>query len=158
MGKIILSIITVYYLVKIAYLDYRYKYIADKDVLLASATVLILQYIRGNLRDALGGTIIATSSAVLLYVFAYLKYKYAAFGSGDVTLLFFLGSLVGLERLASWAMFSSLFFLSIIGFQLLRSGLTRKTAVPLAPFLNFATLLWFVGENFLWTQVLRIMP
>lgn len=136
-----------FFLFKIAYLDYKFHYIADKDILLAGLLTLIFKYNQGDFWNAFGGLCLSTCCSGLIYVYARLKYKYPAFGSGDVTLFLFLGSLVGMRGLTSWAILVSLLFLVTLLSISVVSNIAWKTSLPLAPLLNMATILWLIWEN-----------
>jgi prepilin signal peptidase PulO-like enzyme (type II secretory pathway) len=133
-------------LLKIAYLDYRYHYIADLDILLGTIPALALQTLRHTWFNGLVGLILGGACASLVYFFAKWKYDYAAFGSGDVTLFLFLGSIVGEQGFGEWAVFFSLLFLLCLVPLHLAKKLSWAKAFPLAPFLNLATLFWLCSR------------
>ncbi len=136
-------------LLKIAYLDYKYHYIADKDILLGTIPALALQAVRHSLFNGLTGMMLGGACAGIVYCLAKWRYEQDAFGSGDVTLFLFLGSIVGWEAFAQWAVLFSL----LVVFSLVPLHLTKKLswaeAVPLAPFLNIITLFWLLGQRVL---------
>jgi prepilin signal peptidase PulO-like enzyme (type II secretory pathway) len=86
--KIILWCAVITMLLKIAYLDYKYHYIADRDILLGTVPALTLQYLYHSLFNGFFGLVLGGFCAGLVYCLARWKYGYAAFGSGDVTLFF----------------------------------------------------------------------
>jgi len=136
-------------LLKIAYLDYKYHYIADKDILLGTIPSLAMHAMRHALLNSVTGMLLGGACAGIVYCLAKWRYGQDAFGSGDVTLFLFLGSIVGRKAFAQWAVLFSL----LVIFSLVPLHLTKKLswakAVPLAPFLNIITLFWLLGQRVL---------
>ena len=143
MEKILLAG-TVVLLLRIAYLDYRYLYIEDRDILGGIVLAMCLQAVKGQFLDGIAGLVMTTICAFLIFYLARWYYGKVAFGAGDVTLLMFLGTFVGFQALTEWSVFVSV--LLLIGFlpQIYKKKLNVKQSVPLAPFLNIATLVWLV--------------
>lgn len=136
---------------RIAYLDYKYYYIADRDIALGILFSLALKFIQHRLTDGILGLLLGLASSGLVYIIAKKMYKKTALGSGDVTLSMFLGSVVGAGAYASWAVFFSLLFLVGLVPLHLTKKLDWNRAFPLAPFLNGATLMWLFLEHYGWS-------
>lgn len=137
-------------LCKIAYLDYKYYYIADQDIVIGILLSLGLKYRQGCLLDSCLGLALGGLCAGIVYLGARAKYKFTAFGGGDVTLFLFLGSLVGGEAFPSWAVFFSFSFLVTLIPLHITKNLSWRKAFPLAPFLILSTLLWFIFDHSPW--------
>ena len=144
--EIILFCAIIAMLLKIAYLDYKYHYIADLDILLGTVPALALQGLRHGILNGFLGMVLGGMCAGLVYCLAKLRYGYTAFGGGDVTLFLFLGSIVGKQGFAGWSVFFSLFFLLCLVSLHLAKKLSSVKAFPLAPFLNIATLFWLISQ------------
>lgn len=135
-------------LLKIAYLDYKYYYIADTDIGLGILLSLLFRYLQNTLPDGLLGLVVGFTSAGLVYIYGRFKYKNTALGSGDVTLCMFLGSVIGAEAYGSWAVCFACVFLAGVFPLYLSKKISWSRAFPLAPFLNGVTLVWFICRTY----------
>ncbi len=146
----VLNVGIIFILVRIAYLDFKYYYIADADVISGILLSLCLKFLQGNVIDGVLGMVLGLICSGLVYIMAKFIYEKTALGSGDVTLFSLLGSIVGAKAFGSWAVFFSICFLCGLTILCLVKRLNWRKAFPLAPFLNSATLLWLLLEHSCW--------
>ena len=126
---------------------YDLKHLLISDVLIYSATGIVLLYRLINLQD-LKISFLSAIGAMLFFLFIFLISKGKWLGFGDVKLVFFMGLFLSFPNILV-ALFLSFLIGAIIGVAMIsfKKG-TLKSEVPFGPFLITGTYLaLFFGEK-----------
>ena len=120
-------------LLKIAWIDFKEKYIYDLDILIATGIITFYNIYKGDFLDSVFGGITGFLIGFLIFGMAYIIYEEEAFGFGDVLLLCVIGQYLGSYLFISYFAITTIFFgMLALCAILVKPGL-RKAALPMAP-------------------------
>lgn len=135
--------IIAFFLIKIAYIDYRTQYIYVRDLLVLGAIVIIYKIVNGDLKLSIIAGAAAYIFGYAIYKISYLVYREEAFGLGDVYLLGILGCYWSWPSIIHFIYFSFL-LAAIIGIIILVCTKNRKYKVAFGPILNISVFLYYL--------------
>ena len=132
----IMTLVFLYILLVIGFIDYERQIIPNLIVLPATILFLLYRLYQGQLLDALIGGLLG-GGFLLIIALLYPK----GMGMGDVKLMTMAGALLGWEKVIT-AIFLGSFIGTVILLPFLcLNKITRKTALPFGPFLVFALVI-----------------
>ena len=117
-------------LLKIAWIDFKEKYIYDLDILIATGIITFYNIYKGDFLDSVFGGITGFLIGFLIFGMAYIIYEEEAFGFGDVLLLCVIGQYLGSYLFISYFVITTIFFgMVALCAVLVKPGLDRKSVV-----------------------------
>lgn len=131
----ILFISAIVMLLNIVFIDYKYRVIPNKLVLLIFIIAIVNFIINiSSYKSLLFGVLFAI-------VFCLILYKFSSFGGGDVKLLISLSLLIGFYN--TFLLFLISFLLASIygGILMLRKKANLKSAIPFGPFVGIGFII-----------------
>lgn len=135
-----LSVIA-FFLIKIAYIDYRTQYIYIRDLWILAIVVAFYKIYNENFILSLFAGTSAYIFGYAIYKITYLIYKEEAFGLGDVYLLGILGCYWSWPTMIHFTYFVFL-LAGIIGIIFLICTQNRKYRIAFGPILNISVFLY----------------
>ena len=120
-------------LLKIAWIDFKEKYIYDLDILIATGIITFYNIYKGDFLDSVFGGITGFLIGFLIFEMAYIIYEKEAFRFGDVLLLCVIRQYLGSYLFISYFVITTIFFgMLALCAILVKPGL-RKAALPMTP-------------------------